>query len=174
MSQPYIGEIRMFAGNFAPVGWAFCDGSLQSISQNNALFALLGTTYGGDGQTTFALPNLLGRIPIHFGTSNTGASYAVGAIGGAETVTLTQGQMPVHAHQWSVMSGAGTADKEKLPGGYLANGPLPVYGVDSGPLAQLGTSMVGPAGNSQPHENMAPFLTINFILALFGVFPSQN
>jgi microcystin-dependent protein len=176
MSQPYVGEIRMFAGNFAPVGWAFCDGSRQAISQNPTLFDLIGTTYGGDGQATFGLPNLLGRVPIHAGNLLGGSTYVVGQQGGTEAVALTVNQVPSHNHTWSVMSGASTADKEKLPGGYLANGSAPgntVYINNTSPLVQLSPSMVGASGGSQPHNNVAPYLAITFIISLVGIFPTQ-
>jgi microcystin-dependent protein len=178
MSQPYVGEIRMFAGNFAPAGWMFCDGSLLPISEFETLFNLIGTTYGGDGQATFALPNLLGRVPIHMGNGPGGFTNVLAQSGGTETVTLTAAQTPVHTHGWTVMSVAGTADKEKLPGGYLANGTAPgntVYTNDPAPAAQLSPSMVGPfVGGSQPHNNVAPYLAVNFIISMFGVFPSQT
>lgn len=166
MSQPYVGEIRMFAGNFAPTGWALCDGSLLSISQNAALFSLIGTTYGGDGVTTFALPDLRGRFPLHQGGGTT-----LGATGGAETVTLTLAEIPAHTHLPTASTSAGTSQD---PGGnFWANWTGSQYGTQA-PSVALAPEAAGVAGGSQPHENMPPFVTINFIISLFGVFPSQN
>ncbi len=175
MAQPYIGEIRMFAGNFAPTGWALCNGQLLPISEYDALFNLIGTTYGGDGQTTFALPDLQGRVPIHAGSGAGLSPYIIGESGGVETVAVTVAQAPTHDHGWAVLTAAGTADKEKLPGGYLANGALLVYDNSaSPPTTPLGGSTVAPVGGSQAHENMAPYLVLTFIVSLFGIFPSQN
>jgi microcystin-dependent protein len=168
MSQPYVGEIRMFAGNFAPVGWAFCNGALLAIDQNDTLFNLIGTTYGGDGQTTFALPNLQSRVPVHVGPG-----FALGQSGGAETVTLTTSQIPAHSHVPQCNSSPGS------------QGPSAgVWSVDSTPNQSIyqttppDTSMnataLGSTGGSQPHDNMIPFLVINFIISLFGIFPSQT
>jgi microcystin-dependent protein len=165
MSQPFVGEIRLFAGNFAPVGWMFCDGSLLQISQNAVLFNLIGTTYGGDGLNTFALPDLRGRAPVH-----AGPGFVLGQMGGAETVTLLANQVPLHQHPWAT---AATADTEKLASGYLANGPLLAYAAGP-PDTTLAPSTIGPAPGGTPHENMAPFLAINFIISMFGIFPSQN
>jgi microcystin-dependent protein len=176
MSQPYIGEIRMFPGTFAPLDWAFCNGQLVPINQNQALFALLGTTYGGDGVQTFGLPDLQGRVPVHFGQGPGLSALNVGDKGGVESVALTVNQTPNHGHAWTAMGAAGTADKEKLPGGYLANGSLPVYdGTPTpGQTTPLDPSMVGAVGGNQPHSNMGPYLAINFIMALFGIFPSRS
>ena len=165
MSNPFIGEIRIFAGNFAINGWAFCDGSLQPIAQNNALFTLIGTTYGGDGQTTFALPDLQGRVPIH-----PGAAYPIGARGGAENITLTAAQMPAHTHPF----GTDTAGTTRTP-----TGVVPSQGVRQTYIpAASATGAMTPApatvGASQPHNNMAPTLTLTYIVSLFGIFPSQN
>jgi microcystin-dependent protein len=174
MSNPYLGEVRMFGGNFAPQGWALCNGQILPISQNAALFSLLGTQYGGDGRSTFALPDLQGRVPISFGTGPGGA-VVIGEEDGAETVTLTPAQAPAHSHEWAVMGGAGTADKEKLPNGYLANGPLAVYdNTNPATTVALASSTISTVGGSQPHENMAPFVVLNFIIALTGIFPSRN
>jgi len=176
MSQPYLGEIRMFAGNFEPVGWAFCNGQLLSIAQNDALFNLLGTTYGGDGQSTFALPDLQGRVPIHFGTGNGLNTVNLADKAGSETVTITATSTPAHSHTWAAVGDPGSADKEKLPGGYLANGALSVYDASAGPTTTtLNAAMIAPpAVGNQPHENMAPFLAVTFIIALEGIYPSQN
>jgi microcystin-dependent protein len=169
MGQPYIGEIRMFAGNYAPAGWAFCDGAILSIAENDTLFALIGTTYGGDGQTTFALPDLRGRIPIHQGTA-LGNTYVLAEQVGVETVTLTSNQAPIHSHAWNT---TGVADTAKLSDGYVANGPVASF-TSAGPTVALGTSTIASSGGGQPHENMGPYLAVNFIISLFGIFPSQT
>lgn len=168
MSSPYVGEIRMFGGNFAPVGWAFCNGQLLPISENATLFQLIGATYGGDGQTTFALPDLRGRIPVHVGTN-----FALAQAAGSETVTLTASQLPQHSHVPLATSG-GTATAS--PGGNTwgtAAGSSNPY-TNMGPTAQMNASCIGNAGGSQPHDNMMPFLCISFIISLFGIFPSQT
>lgn len=166
MASPYIGEIRMFAGNFAPLGWAFCNGALMPISENDVLFTLIGTTYGGDGQVTFALPNLQSRVPVHVGSG-----FALGQSGGAESVTLTTNQIPSHSHVPQANSGAGTQGTPSA--GVWAESSLSQFGNTSPTLAMAATAL-GPAGGSQPHDNMMPFLTINFIISLFGIFPSQS
>lgn len=167
MSQPFIGEIRMFAGNFAPVGWAFCNGAIIPIDQNDALFNLIGTTYGGDGQTTFALPNLQSRLPVHVGPG-----FALGQSGGVETVTLTTSQIPAHSHVPQCNGGAGNVAN---PAGAVWATPTTgsVYS-STAPGSAMDPGALGSSGGSQPHDNMHPFLVINFILSLFGVFPSQN
>lgn len=169
MSQPYVGEIRIAPFNFAPVGWALCDGSLIAISQNETLFNLIGTTYGGDGQTNFALPDLRGRCPIHQGTGF--STYIIGQIVGSETHTLTQGQIPAHSH---LAVGANVFGTKSDP-----TGQFPAQ-LDGGlAYAPSGTSTmaanaVTSAGGGQPHNNMQPFTTVNYIISLFGIFPSQN
>jgi microcystin-dependent protein len=169
VSMPFVGEIRLFAGNFAPVDWAFCDGTTLAIAQNQTLFALMGTTYGGNGTTTFNLPDLRGRVPIH-----QGSGFTMGQAGGTETVTVTAAEAPLHDHNWAAVTRAGSADTEKLPDGYLANGPLLSYDNSASPMTTtLASTTIGSAGGGQPHENMAPFLTITFIVSLFGIFPSQ-
>src|SRR5947208_8425560 len=166
MSSPFIGEIRMFAGNFAPVGWAFCNGALMAIDQNDALFNLIGTTYGGDGQTTFALPNLQSRVPIHVGPG-----FALGQTGGAESITLTTQQIPAHSHVPQANPGPGT---DPIPANNVwANTSLNLYS-NAAPSVSMDPGAIGSAGGSQPHDNMIPFLVINFILSLFGIFPSQT
>ncbi len=171
MSNPYVGEIRIWPCNFAPQGWLFCDGSLQPITGNETLFQLIGTTYGGDGQTTFALPDLRGRVPLHMGTGPGGA-FTLGGTGGEETVTLTVNQIPSHSHVPMAQSAAGT---QPGPGGNVwANaGGTNLYST-SPPNVNMSPAAVGSAGGSQPHDNMMPFLGLNFIISLFGVFPSQN
>jgi microcystin-dependent protein len=165
-TTPYIGEIRMFAGNFAPAGWAFCDGQLLAISTNSALFQLIGTFYGGDGQATFALPNLQSRFPVHQGTG-----FAIGQTGGTETVTLTAQQMPAHSHVPEAYNGQGTASSPSS--NVWAESALNNYSATA-PSASMDPAALGTAGGSQPHDNMPPYLVINFIIALFGVYPTQN
>lgn len=157
----------MFAGNFAPVGWAFCNGALMDISQNSALFNLIGTTYGGDGQTTFALPNLQSRVPVHVGPN-----FALAQSAGAETVTLTTSQIPAHSHVPQCFSTPGNQNSP-ANGVWANSGSATVYSTDA-PGVAMGTGLMGSSGGSQPHDNMAPFLVINFILSLFGIFPSQT
>jgi microcystin-dependent protein len=153
MAQPFIGEIRMFAGSFAPAGWAFCDGQLLPISENDTLFTLIGTTYGGDGQETFQLPDLRGRLPLHQGTSSSGTTYQMGEMSGTETITLTTQQSPNNS-----VVGVSSATFA-----FLAEPP-------SEPMK----SALSPVGGSQPHDNLQPFLCISFIISLFGIFPSQT
>jgi microcystin-dependent protein len=166
MSGPFVGEIRMFAGNFAPAGWAFCNGALVAIDQNPTLFQLIGTTYGGDGQTTFALPDLQSRVPVHVGPG-----FALGQAGGVETVTLTTSQMSAHSHVAQCNSNAG--DQASPQNNVWAVAGSNIYS-DVAPSVTMAATAMGSAGGSQPHDNMVPFLVINFILSLFGVFPSQT
>lgn len=170
MSQPYVGEIRMFAGNFAPVGWAFCDGHLLPIAENETLFQVIGTMYGGDGQSTFALPDLRGRVPVHTGQGpGLTFDYPVGDQQGVESVTLSTTQTPVHSHAFLASTGQGAAN---TPAGNIVASPsvtkLHRLTTPSDPLA---ATMIGPAGGSQPHENMMPYVAINYIVSLFGVYP---
>ncbi len=168
MSSPYVGEIRMFGGNFAPAGWAFCDGALQDIAQNDTLFNLIGTTYGGDGQATFALPDLRSRFPMH-----TSASHVLGEMSGTETVTLIPAQIPQHNH--IPLANTGSGDLTSAQGAIWAQpGTANKIYSTAAPLAAMGASMVGLAGGNQPHENMPPFVVISFIISLFGIFPSPN
>jgi len=167
MSGPFIGEIRMFAGNFAPAGWAFCNGAIIPIDQNDALFNLIGTTYGGDGQTTFALPNLQSRVPIHVGPG-----FALGQSGGTETVTLTTSQIPAHSHVPQAFTDPGNLSSPS-GGVWASSSPSTLYD-NTAPNIAMASSAIGSSGGSQPHDNMIPFLVINFILSLFGVFPSQT
>lgn len=167
MGQPYLGEIKLFAGNFAPVGWAFCDGQLLSIDQWSALFSLMGTTYGGDGQSTFALPNLQSRVPVHQSDE-----YSMGQTGGVEDVTLDIAQIPSHAHTANAITSAATA-----PG---ASGNLPAAGAGTSlysaqtPNTAMDPSAIAPTGGSQPHDNLQPYQALNFIIALEGIYPSQG
>lgn len=166
MGSPYIGEIRMFAGNFAPAGWAFCQGQSMPISENDALFALIGTTYGGDGQTTFNLPDLRGRIPIHAGTN-----FTLGQMGGTEQVTLTANQMPAHTHP--PLDVGGTGNQATPQGGVWALSNLGQFSNEA-PNGSMSPQAISPAGGSQPHENMMPYLCVSFIISLYGIFPQQN
>jgi microcystin-dependent protein len=164
----------MFAGNFAPQGWAFCDGQLLSVASNNALFSLLGTIYGGDGRTTFGLPDLRGRIPIHAG-SGTGPGLTprpLGARSGAETVAVTSAQLPPHSHEWRGHSGA--AEGQTPVDASVAAPASDLYDTDSGGLVDMHAGMVGATGSTQSHANLMPALCVNFIIALFGVFPSRD
>jgi microcystin-dependent protein len=173
MAQPYVGEIRMFAGNFPPNGWMFCEGQTLPISENDVLFQLIGTTYGGDGEETFNLPNLASRVPMHMGTGPDGTTYQIGEMAGVESVTLSTQQIPSHSHPLTATTALGS---DPNPGGKVlattAQGISMYYegGVDSNMNAQS----ITPQGGSQPHENTQPFLCINFIISLFGIFPSQT
>jgi|SRR5215813_1222793 len=172
MAQPYVGEIRMFAGNFAPAGWMFCDGQLLPISENATLFNLIGTTYGGDGQSTFALPDLRGRLPLHFGTG-AGSTFQLAESAGVESVTLTTNQIPIHTHAMLCSSAAGNSTNPL--NGIAAFTDLSQYSTQA-----ANTQMGNPAtssditGGSQPHDNFMPYLCVNFIISLFGIFPSQT
>ena len=167
MAQPYVGEIRMFAGNFAPAGWAFCEGQLLPISENETLFQLIGTTYGGDGQSTFGLPDLRGRIPIHEGNGFTLAEQ-----GGVETVTLTVNQMPAHSHPLLVNTQQG--GQNSPANNDLAAGKTVSLFRQAAPTVALSPATVGIVGGSQPHDNFQPYLCIDFIISLFGIFPSPT
>jgi microcystin-dependent protein len=167
MSSPFIGEIRMFGGNFAPAGWAFCDGSLQAISQNDALFNLIGTTYGGDGVNTFALPDLRSRVPVHVGPG-----FALAQSGGAESVTLTTSQIPAHSHVPQANNSPGT-QISPANGVWSTSNPANSQYSTAAPSVTMDPAAMGQTGGSQPHDNMVPFLAVNFILSLFGIFPSQ-
>jgi microcystin-dependent protein len=169
MSTPYVGEIRLFAGNFAPIGWMFCQGQTISIAENEVLFQLIGTTYGGDGQTTFSLPDLSGRVPVHQGQGPGTSSRTLGELGGTETVTLLASQMPAHTHALHASTAVATGT---APGGALL-ATTAVASYDPGAAATaMAASAVGPAGGSQPHENMAPTLALSYIISLFGIYPS--
>jgi len=183
--QPHVGEIRIFAGNFPINGWLFCEGQLLPISENEVLFQLIGTTYGGDGESTFALPDLRGRVPIHMGTEPSGNNYQLGEMGGVETVTLTMQQIPGHTHQVTGPSmpayGANPGTTGNAPGNFPAISPgTKLYSTtrqnekfmanpDSNP-----NQVLSPAGGSQPHTNMQPYICVNYIISLFGVWPSQT
>ena len=174
MGEPFIGEIRMFGGSFAPAGWAFCAGQLMPISENDTLFNLIGTTYGGDGQETFGLPDLQGRIPIHAGTGSDGITYQLGEKAGVETVTLTVNTIPAHNHTVVASADPGNVPN---PGNAIfaaGGGGEQMYSTPPvNPAGSLNAGAILPSGGSQPHDNTAPFLCISFILSLFGVFPHQ-
>ena len=171
MSDPYIGEIRMFGGNFAPAGWAFCHGQTLSIAENDVLFQLIGTTYGGDGQVTFNLPDLRGRIPVHMGTGTQGQTFQIGEMSGTEQVTLTVNQIPNHTHAVGASTSPGhIADPANA---YVAaDRDFAAYA--SGTPTPMAADAVGFAGGSQPHDNMPPYLCVSFIISLFGIFPSPT
>ena len=173
MGSPFIGEIRMFGGNFAPAGWMFCQGQLLPISENDALFTLIGTTYGGDGQETFGLPDLQGRLPMHAGQGpGLSQNYQLGEKGGVESVTLTTQQIPVHNHPAIASNDAGTSPNPQ--GNLLAvNNVVQFFSGDVG-TNPMASSSLQPTGGSQPHDNLQPFLCVSFIISLFGVFPTQN
>lgn len=168
MGTPFIGEIRMFGGNFAPVGWMFCEGQLLPIAENETLFNLIGTTYGGDGQSTFALPDLRGRIPVH-----QGGGFTLAETGGVEAVTLTAQQIPTHSHAF--LASADDAATVNAQGNVLAQTPsyTPYIGATP-PNTALHPTSIGAAGGSQPHSNFQPYLCINFIISLFGIYPSPT
>jgi len=172
MPEPYVGEIRIFAGNFAPNGWMFCEGQTLAISENDVLFQLIGTTYGGDGQSTFNLPNLASRVPIHMGTGPGGTTYQLGELAGTEQETLTVQQIPIHTHPFTASSAVALATSPD--GAVLAQSTQATLYIDDVPNVSVSANSVAPVGGSQPHENVQPFLCINFIISLFGVFPSQT
>ena len=167
MSEPFVGEIRMFGGTFAPMGWSFCDGRLLPINLYLTLFALIGNTYGGDGVTNFALPDLRGRIPV-----DQGAGYTIGQKGGAETVTLAPGEMPAHSHPATATSQVG-GTVSNPQGNVWANWNGLQYS-DQAPNAQMNAGVTTSAGGSQPHDNMMPYQAVNFIIAYEGIFPSRD
>jgi microcystin-dependent protein len=172
MADPFVAEIRIFPFNFAPKGWAFCNGQILPISQNTALFSLLGTTYGGDGKSTFALPDLEGRAPMHPGQGPGLSLHDLGETGGSESVTLLSSEIPAHTHG---LVGSGVAANRTSPAGNAiarASAGTP-YGPAAAPTAQLGPQALAPAGSDQPHNNMQPYLTLNFCIALQGVFPPR-
>jgi microcystin-dependent protein len=171
MSTPYVGEVRLVGFNFAPVGWNVCNGALIAISENSTLFNLIGTTYGGDGQNTYALPNLQSRIPVHQGTNSLGGNYVMGEIGGVETVALNLNQCPAHTHSAQVAASA--ASTSISPWGNFPGPGIAAYATAI-PTEAMATGMIAPTGGNQPHSNLQPFLALNWIISMFGVYPSQG
>jgi microcystin-dependent protein len=171
MGSPYIGEIRMVGFNFAPAGWALCNGQLLSIADNTALYSLIGTFYGGDGQQTFALPNLQSRFPLHMGTGNGLSPYVIGQLAGVENVTLTAQQIPAHNHAPACNSNAG--DQGTPTNNYWAASAQQLYS-DAAPNVAMHAGLIQSTGGSQPHNNMNPLLVINFIISLEGIFPTRG
>ena len=177
MSQPFVGEIRMFAGTFAPAGWAFCNGQRLSIAENDVLFQLIGTIYGGDGQSTFALPDLSGRIPIHAGTGAGGANHTLGELGGVENVTVTSQELPNHTH--TLLGSTSPASPlvgplNSLVADTSASGSMYDVPGAGASVVSMSSSAIGAAGGTQSHNNMAPYLCVSFIISLFGIFPAQS
>ena len=170
--DPFIGEIIMFAGNFAPRGWAFCDGQLLSISTNTALFSILGTTYGGDGRSTFGLPDLRGRVSVHPGQGPGLSSRRLGEKAGRETVTLSVAQLPAHNHPQNATSS--NAETGSPTNGLLGTFPGPAYDSDGTADTQMKSTSIGDTGGGQDHDNMQPYQCVNYIIALQGIFPSRN
>ncbi len=173
MSEPFIAEIRIFAGNFSPRGWAFCNGQLLPISQNTALFSLIGTTYGGDGRTTTALPNLQDRLPMHPGSGPGLTTRRLGERGGVNEVALTEAQIPNHAHSVGAVQSSFTPPDTADPSN-AHHGTAPMYNATTAGTVDMAAGAVADAGGSQPHENRQPFLAINFIIALTGLYPSRS
>lgn len=167
MAQPYVGEIRMFAGNFAPAGWMFCEGELLPISEYETLFNLIGTTYGGDGQSTFALPDLRGRVPLHFGNG-----FTLAETGGVETVTLTVSQIPAHSHP--LLASTTNSNDANAVNNVLSQPTAFFPYVNVPPSLAMAPASIGSTGGSQPHDNFQPYLCVDFIISLFGIFPSQT
>jgi len=171
MSTAFVGEVRLVGFNFAPVGWALCNGQLVAISENPTLFNLIGTIYGGDGQSTFALPNLQGRIPIHQGSLAGGSNYVIGQVGGVESVTITTSQYPIHNH---VLLGSSNNGSGNNPANNAVGSGLKVY-LNENPTTSMNASMVGQSGGgNQPHDNLQPYQVLNWIISLYGVYPSQG
>jgi microcystin-dependent protein len=170
--DPYIGEIRIFAGSYAPAGWAFCDGSQVAVSDNEALFTLIGTTYGGDGQTYFKLPDLRGRVPVHQGTGQGLSARSLGEQGGLESVPLTTNQIPSHNHPFLATTANGF--QASPAANVVAQGPQIKLYIEDAPDVSLPAVVLAPAGGNQPHSNLQPFIAINYIISLFGIYPQQN
>ncbi|GAB3181258.1 phage tail protein [Telluribacter humicola] len=168
----YIGEIRMFAGTFAPAGWAICDGRSLLISEYDALYTLIGTLYGGDGTNNFNLPDLRGRVPVHMKTVSGGLSYQIGEMAGVESVTLTTQQIPVHNH--AVVVSTATADSTLPTNSFIGKSNDVDIFYEDNPNQNMNPGSISPIGGSQPHDNMQPYLCINFIISLEGIFPTQS
>jgi microcystin-dependent protein len=174
LTNPYLGEIRMIAGYFAPAGWMFCEGQTLSIALNDALFQLIGTTYGGDGEETFMLPDLRGRVPVHAGTSSTGTTFTQGEQGGTETVTLTTAQIPSHTHAFLATTNPAASTSPKNTSGAVSNAfGVAAYGTDP-TTVNLSPSSVSSTGGSQRHNNLQPYTCVHFIICMDGIFPSQT
>jgi microcystin-dependent protein len=178
MSNPFVAEIRIFPFNFAPVGWAFCNGQILSLSQNTALFSLLGTTFGGDGRSNFALPNLQGNAPMHPGQGPGLSLHDLGETGGSTTVTLLSSEIPIHAHSINCIDGSRVGGQSGQPGNAILTktGGIPASAYTSGATQNqtMAANMVATVGSSQPHNNMMPYLTLNFCIAMQGVFPPRS
>lgn len=172
MSDPFVAEIRMFGFNFPPTGWAFCNGQLLPISQNTALFSLLGTFYGGDGKSTFALPNLQGSVPIHQGQGQGLSEYFIGQIGGSESVTLLSSEMPLHAHSFTASEEL--INENNVTGNFFGAGETRYFDPVPGGLTQMSFQALAPAGGSLPHNNLMPYLVVNFCIAMQGIFPPRG
>jgi microcystin-dependent protein len=172
MSTPYLGQIIMFGGNFAIKGWALCNGQTLSISANSALFSIIGTYYGGNGTSNFQLPNLQGRVPIHQGTGQGLTPYVVGQNGGTENTTLLTQNMPIHSHTVNAVGGA--ANQTTVGNALLANGAKPDYYSSGSQSTTMNAQMIAPAGGNLPFSNLQPYLTVTFLIALVGIFPSRN
>jgi microcystin-dependent protein len=171
MSNQFVGEVRLVGFNFAPIDWEPCNGQLLSISNFTTLFALIGTTYGGNGQNTFALPNLQSRVPVHQGTGSFGTTYVIGETGGVETVTVSLNQYPAHTHSAAVATGAPLTTP--APAGGIPGPGLDAFAAAT-PADAMASGMIGYYGSSQPHSNLQPFLALNWVIALFGIFPTQS
>jgi microcystin-dependent protein len=172
MGQPYVGELRMFAGNFAPNGWMFCEGQTLPISEYETLFNLIGTTYGGDGESTFVLPDLQGRLPLHWGTGAEGTTFQLGEAGGVEQITLTTDQIPAHSHP--LIADNEVASDPNPQGNLPAESSAVSMYQSSSPTTAMAAQSVGTVGGSQPHTNFQPYLCVNFIISLYGIFPSPT
>ena len=178
MANPFVAEVRIFPFNFAPKGWAFCNGQILPLSQNTALFSLLGTTYGGDGKSNFALPNLQGNAPMHPGQGPGLSLHDLGETGGSDTVSLLESEMPAHPHSINCLDGARVGGQSGLPTNAILvkTGGTPASAYTTGATQNLTMSgnMVSPAGGNQPHNNLMPYLTLNFCIALQGVYPPRT
>lgn len=174
MSEPFLAEVRMVGFNFAPRGWAFCDGQILPISQNQSLYSLLGTTYGGDGRTSFVLPDLRGRTPIHVGRNDGGAEHVLGQKSGEETHTLSVNEMPQHNHPFHAIDEPASGRTDQPAGTFLSKAASDLYSTEVSNLVNVGSGSITNAGGGQAHENIQPFLAVNFCIALRGLFPSRN
>jgi microcystin-dependent protein len=174
MSEPFLAEVRIVGFNFAPRGWAFCDGQILPINQNQSLYSLLGTTYGGDGRTSFALPDLRGRAPIHVGRSDGGGQHTLGQKSGEETHTLSANEMPQHTHAFHGINEPASNRTDQPAGAFLSKSASDLYSTEPTALVSLGAGTISNAGGGQAHDNMQPYLALNFCIALQGLFPSRN